>query len=423
MLLHAEAMTSDALDVALDLFAPESLADPYPLLSRLRNTAPVHRVPGTRIHLVARYDDVVDAVMRPDDFSSHLRQVLAQEADGTLTERSMDAGGTIEQVLATADDPAHRDHRTLLMTSLSKRVRALTGYVESRTAELWGPVARAARDEQPVDVVAMLADPLPASVVAELVGLPHEDLDQLLRWVLDSTELLGGIVDVGRMDAHVSSVTRLWSHLEERLAHAVDSPGDDLLGVLAEAHLRDGLATSTGVLILLQLLGAGAESTSALLGSALRMLAERPDLLARLRADPALVDPYVDEVLRLESPFRGHYRSVARPAWLGGVGLVPGDHLLLLWGSANRDERHLDHPDELDLDRPGVRQHLAFGKGMHFCAGSALARLEATTVLRTVVGACSEIALDGTDAAHWVPSIFVRRHDRLRLRLTIDDRG
>ena len=420
---HAGWVTTDPAG----LFDPEVLRDPYSYLALLRDTDGVHRVDGTRVHLVSRWEDVQEVVKRPADFSSNLREVLALEDDGSITQRTMDGDGRLVQVLATADDPDHRAHRTLLMTALSKHVRALSGFVGSRTDELWAAAAaRAARDGA-VDLVPLLADPLPVSVVAQLVGLPQDDLPGLSRRVLDSTELLGGIVAADRVDDLVLSVTRLWSHLEElleaRLAEEQGFLGDDLLGILALEHRQEGLPLSTAVLILLQVLGAGSESTSALLGSLVRTLAERPDLHARLRAEPDLVDAFVEEVLRLESPFRGHYRSVARPCWLAGTPLVPGDHLLLLWGSANRDRSRFDDPDTLDLERPGPRQHLAFGHGLHFCAGSALARLEATTVVRKVVAECTEIALDvdpaGLDEpAHWVPSVFVRRHDRLRVRLS-----
>ncbi len=402
-----------------DLFTEHVLADPYSLFAQLRRDAPVAQVPGSRVYLVSRWADVQEAVDRPDDFSSHLRQVLVCYPDGTVHEQPMDGGGTVEQVLATADDPEHRAHRTMLMTALSKRVRALTEYVGSRTDELWAGVEDLAQDGQPVDWVSAMADPLPISVVARLIGLPEHDHERLGQWALDSTEVLGGFLRRGRLAELEASITDLWSYLEERFTEAVAAPGEDLIGVLARKHSDEHLPVSTAVLILLQLLGAGGESTSALLSSFARTLAERPDLAARLRAEPDLVGAFTDEVLRLESPFRGHYRSVARECELGGVVLGPGDHLLLLWGSANRDDRHFPRPDVLDLDRPATRQHLAFGRGMHFCAGSALARMEASAVLTRLLTGTSKIELDGPDAARYVPSIFVRRHEELRLRLQL----
>lgn len=271
----------------LDLFAAEALADPYPLMTRLRDTSPVHRVPGSRVHLVSRWEDVQDVVMRPDDFSSHLRRILVRDPDGTVREQSMDGDGTVEQVLATADDPQHRAHRTLLMASLSKRVRALTGYVETRTDALWDDVHAQASAGEPVEWVSAMADPLPISVISHLIGLPHEDVDQLSGWVFDSTEMLGGVVEAHRFEELAGSVTELWGYLEKHFTRALASPRDDLLGVLAEAHGRRELESATAVLILIQLVGAGGESTSALLSSMARILAERPDLHERLREDPS----------------------------------------------------------------------------------------------------------------------------------------
>ncbi|MDP3968007.1 MAG: cytochrome P450 [Nocardioides sp.] len=412
-------MSTPSATPALDVFAPGALEDPFALFARLRAEDPIHRVPGTRVHLVSRWDDVHGAVLRPDDFSSNLRVVLARGPDGTVREQVMDGNGTVEQVLATADDPAHKLHRGLLMATLGKRVRSLSAYVDAQVDECWAEIADRAHAGEVIDWVPAMADALPIAVIAHLIGLPHDDLDRLVGWVFDSTEMLGGLVEADRMPHLYASVVDLWAYLEQHLAGALESPGDDLLGVLAQAHQRGEIGASTAVLILIQLVGAGGESTASLLGSMARVLAERPDLHQRLRAEPDLVDAFTDEVLRLESPFRGHYRTVLRDTDLGGRSLNAGDHLLLLWASANRDETHFERPDDVDLDRPRLRQHLAFGKGMHFCAGSALARLEATAVIRRLVTATTEISIAAPDQPVWVPSIFVRRHARLPLRLTL----
>ena len=169
-------------------------------------------------------------------------------------------------------------------------------------------------------------------------------------------------------------------------------------------------------MILLQMVSAGAESTAALMGTAARFLAEDIALQDRLRQDPALIDPFLDECLRLESPFRGHYRSVHHDTSLGGVEIPAGAHVLLLWGAANRDPARFDSPDTLDLDRSGVRQHLAFGKGAHFCLGSALARMEGVASLGVLLRRTSSFTLDAEQSPTWVLSAMMRRHRTLDLR-------
>jgi cytochrome P450 len=164
--------------------------------------------------------------------------------------------------------------------------------------------------------------------------------------------------------------------------------------------------------------GAGAESTSALTGNAVRILAEAPELQNDLRSHPERIADFVEEVLRLESSFRGHYRHVNRDTKLGDVDLPAGSRLLLLWAAANRDPERFPSPDVVDLDRPNKREHLAFGRGIHFCVGARLARLEARVALEELLADTSSFAIDPERPARFVSSIFVRRHEVLDLVTT-----
>lgn len=396
-----------------DVFDPALIEDPYPALARLRATEPVHRVAGTDFHLVSSWDLVQQVVADPASYSSNLRAVLLRSPDGTPAALPMDGGGTVQQVLATADAPAHKPHRAAVLGSIGRRIRALEAVVQRTVDQLWddGCTGRTA------DWAADMADRLPVALVAELIGLAPADGPDLLRWAYDSTEMLGGWVDADRLVATVTSSLELHAHLEARFTAALATPRDDLMGELARACHDGVLEPATAVLVLLQLVGAGGESTAGLIGTAARLLATDPALQDRLRTRPDLVDPFLDECLRLESPFRGHYRHARVDRQLGGVDVPAGSNLLLLWGAANRDPLRFERPDELDLDRTGIRQHLAFGRGAHFCVGSALARMEASAAVRVLLARTTSFALDGDDAAAWAPSILVRRHARLRLTL------
>jgi cytochrome P450 len=399
-----------------DVFDPALVADPYPALARLRSSSPVHRVAGTDVHLVSSWDLVQEVVAAPGTYSSHLRSVLLRRPDGTATALPMDGGGSVEQVLATADDPTHKIHRTAVLGTIGRRIRALESSVTGQVDRLWSTYFSEDRGDWASD----MADRLPLALVAELIGLAPEDVPDLLRWAYDSTEMLGGWLDEARLGTTVQASLDLHAYLAERFDEALDRPGDDLMGELALACQLDDLDVDTAVLILLQLVGAGGESTAGLIATAARRLALDSCLQNLLRRQPDLIDPFLDECLRLESPFRGHYRHVVARTTLGDVELPAGSTLLLHWGAANRDPARFEEPDLLDLSRAGVRQHLAFGRGIHFCVGSALARLEATVAIHALLTRTSSIRLDGdpADAAAWVPSIFVRRHSRLRLALS-----
>jgi cytochrome P450 len=176
-----------------------------------------------------------------------------------------------------------------------------------------------------------------------------------------------------------------------------------------------GLAEANGMLM--TLLSAGGESTTSLLGNAARILAEQPDLQDQIRGDLDLVPNFVEEALRLESPFRYLFRSARRETSLGGVDIPEDASILLMWGAANRDPAEFERPDEVDLHRPVPRRHVAFGRGIHHCVGAPLARLEARVVLSELLSRTSRIELDPAGRPRWVDSLQVRRHEELRLRL------
>ena len=171
----------------------------------------------------------------------------------------------------------------------------------------------------------------------------------------------------------------------------------------------------TAQMMMITLFGAGGESTASLIGSATALLATRPELQHRLRNDRSLVPVFLEETLRFEPPFRGHYRHVLRDCTLAGHELPAGARLILLWGAANRDPAHIDAPGEFRLDRPNAKSHLAFGKGVHFCVGAALARTEARIVLEHLLTNTRWVEAEAT--GRWLPSLLVRRLERLALRV------
>lgn len=395
----------------VDLLDPLAVEDPHPYYARLRASEPVHRVGNTEFFVVSSWDLVQEAAQRTEDFSSHLRGVLAQGADGAPERFSMDMDGAVEQVLATADGADHKYHRKFVLQALARRIRVLETAIGELTEQYWEQAAVAGR----INWVEAIADRLPPAILAKLLGIPDEDVPRLRKSAYESVELLGGLVPPDRLDHLVAATFELVGYLEDQLIAATDQPGDGLLGVLATAYTAGEIELNTAVMIVMQLVGAGAETTAGLIGTAARQLALRPDLQTQLRAHPELIDPFLDECLRIEPPLRGHYRVVTHDTELGGVPLRSGSHLLLLWSAANRDPAQYDHPDDIDLDRAGIRQHLAFGKGVHYCVGSPLARLEATAAVRVLLDRTASFAIDPQVEPRWIKSIIVRRHAALSL--------
>jgi cytochrome P450 family 144 len=199
----------------------------------------------------------------------------------------------------------------------------------------------------------------------------------------------------------------------EHFEKASASTESGLIPDLAARYASGEVDQTVALGIMLTLFSAAGESTASLLGSAAWILADRREIQKQVRDNPELLNAFIEEALRYEAPFRGHYRHVWRDTTLDGVDVPANAHLLLMWGAANRDPAHFDAPNEFRLDRSGAKGHVTFGKGVHFCIGAALARLEAQIVFRTLLERSTWI--EATEVGEWLPSILVRRLNRLEL--------
>jgi cytochrome P450 family 144 len=394
-------------------FGPESLQDPYPLYERMRAVGPVHRIGGSDFYAVCGWDAVNEVISRPEDFSSNLTATMTYTAEGAVRAFEMDPLGGPTHVLATADDPAHAIHRKLLIRQLAAgRIRAMERFVDETADRLWSDGLRDGR----IEWMGAMANRLPMMVVAELIGVPGTDTAQLVKWGYAATQLLEGLVSEEQLNAAGVAVLELSGYINDQFDRAAADPRDNLLGDLATACAAGEVDHITAQAMMVILFAAGGESTASLLGSAVWVLAQRPDIQQQLRENPELLPAFIEETLRYEPPFRGHYRHVRNDTTLAGVGLPADSRLLLLWRAVNRDPAHFETPGEFRLDRSEIKGHISFGKGAHFCVGAALARLEALIVLRLLLDRTSEIK--AADVGRWLPSILVRRLERLELAVT-----
>ena len=397
---------------ATDFFAHAAVQDPYPLYDAMRRRAGVNRIGESGFYAVCGWDALVEAVNRVEDFSSNLTATMVYHDDGTVTPFDIGTLGGPMQVLATADDPLHAQHRKLLLPHLSaKRVRVIEEFAETTVKRLWSEATGDGR----IEWMSAMANRLPMMVVAHLLGLPGDDVDKLIRWGYATTTLLDGIITEDQLAAAGVAAMELSAYVLEHFEKATEDPRPGLIGDLAARTGSGELEQLPALAIMVTLFSAAGESTASLLGSAAWILAERPDVQEQLRTRPELLGAFIEETLRCESPFRGHYRHVVNDTTLAGVELPADSRLLLVWGAANRDPEHFEAPDEFRLDRSAGRGHVAFGKGAHFCVGTPLARLEAQIVLRTLLEQTTWV--DAAEVGPWLPSILVRRLERLELNL------
>jgi cytochrome P450 len=383
---------------------PETLECPYEFHRRLRRDAPVAWVPEAGCFVVSRWEDVRRVALDPERFSSNLVAALYASPEVRAL-RSPERGAV--DVLATADPPAHtRQRRLVNRTFNAHRVARLEPAIRALTDEL----VAAFRPDGRVEWMRQLAVPLPVTVIADVLELPRADVPRLREWSDHGIALLSGAASDAEFLAHVRGVAALHEYLRARVTAEEESPGGGLVGDLVRAT-REGeerLRPEEVTAILVQLLVAGNETTTSLIGSAALLLAERPDLVRALRAAPGRIPDFVEEALRLESPFQGLFRVATRATELGGVPIPAGARLMLLWGSANRDETVFADAAAADVTRPNLKEHLAFGEGIHYCVGAPLARLETRVALEALVGLRGVRLAPGWVPRH-VPSMSMRR--------------
>ena len=402
-------MTVREGQIGVALFDDQFIQDPYPLYERMHAGGPVHQIGDSGFHAVCTWDAVNDVVARPEDFSSNLTASMTYQ-DGKVGAFTMgELGGDI-QALATADDPAHAEHRKLLVPQLAaRRINALEPFIGETADRLWDEGVRGGT----IEWMSAMANRLPMMIVTRLIGVPDVDIEQLVRWGYASTQVVEGLVSQDELTAAGIATMELADYISEHFQRAAADPQDNLLSVLATACASGELAEVTALTMMITLFSAGGESTASLIGSAAHVLARRPDIQQQVRENPDLLGAFLEEVLRYEPPFRGHYRHVVNDTTLSGVDLSAGSRLVLLWGAANRDPSHFDGANEFRLDRPGGKGHITFGKGAHFCVGAALARLEARVVIGELLKRTSHI--EAADVGRWLPSLLVRRLERLEL--------
>jgi cytochrome P450 len=404
------------------LFDPAVVEEPHAYYSQLRETDPVHEIPGTGTFLVTRMDLIREAVARTGDFSSVSARFLHVHGHGEtpgLRGVSLDAEIDTSQgmVLATADPPDHGRQRKVVTRRLSQTV--MQG-MEPEFRALVDGVLDGALSTGRIEWMHQLAEPLPMVMVARILGLSDDKASDLGEQGYASVEAISGFVtderlaELGAPMMNVGPVVD--RYLEVREAHEYDP--ETLISVCAQAVEAGELTDLESFAILFLLVSAGGESTTSLTGTGARILAERPDLQERLRRDPGLVPAFVEEACRVDPPFRGHYRSVVTDTELGGVPIPAGSALLLAWPAANHDRSVFPNADEIDLDRPNPRQHVGFGWGIHLCVGAPLARVEAKVAFEQLLTRTESFSVD-PDAAplHHHRSLMIRRLAELPLIL------
>lgn len=386
------------------LFREDVLADPRPLYEELRRRAPIWEVPGRGTFLVSDPGLVREAVGRTDEFSSNMVSMVHRASDGAVGSIDVLPYRDPNNVLAVADPPDHTRHRKLLQAHLSPAaVAGIEPAVRAFTSGRLAPMVAAGGG----DAVPQLADVVPAATICHVLGMRTDDAETLLPVVLAVGALLDGMSDGVGMERGGAAALDLAAYALAHLRSQRNLPPEDrapLLDALVSGIDDGTVAEAEAVGMLMQLFSAGTETTQSLIATTIERLAVDLELQAALRADPSRIPDALEHVLRDDGPFQFHYRWTPDETVLGSTVIPARSRVLLLWAAANLPVD--DHGDRLP-------PHFAFGRGIHFCIGAALARLEARVVVEELLGSAPPFALDPVRPPRRRPSIMLRRHASL----------
>ncbi len=390
----------------VDILDPAFKANPYPTYAELRSTAPVHRVElpdGLGIWLITRYDDVL-AVLKDERLVKDWRKVLTSEqlAQVPPIPPVMEA---LSRNMLDMDPPDHQRLRSLVSKAFTPR---LIERLRPRVQAIADGLLDAVQDRGEMDLIDDYAFPLPITVIAELLGVPAEDRDSFREW---SDAAVSGNTTQEHLDKvlipHMQAFT---DYLHALFEEKRKNPKDDLVSALLRAEeAGDKLSEDELLGMVFLLLVAGHETTVNLIGNGVLALLQHPDQLQKLKDDPSLIKPAVEELLRYDGPVETSTERFAREDVRIGETVIPrGEMVLVVLAAADHDPERFADPDELDITRVDNR-HLAFGKGIHHCLGAPLARMEGQIAISTLLARMPDLRLKGSpESLSWRPGLTLR---------------
>lgn len=400
-----------------DPLSPAFLADPLAVLNSIPRETRVFYAPSIDYYVVTRYADIEAVFLDPETYSAAPAQLPLAQLVPEAVQILLGGGHKPQPSMVSLDPPAHTRLRSPTARAFTpRRVAEMEPRIRRTVAQLLDAIDPSAA----FDLVPTLTFPLPATIIFSFVGIPERDWPQLKEWCGHRAALAWGRPTPGEQVHHAKNMAAYRSYLRELVANKVNARGDDFASALLEIHDENPEALTQEEIgsILYSLTFAGHETTNYLIGNAVRRLLEDPLRWDSIVADPGLIPGAVLETLRHDPSVPVWRRVTKRPVTLGGVDLPAGAKLFLWLAASGRDASVFSEADKFDVRRTNAAKTLAFGKGIHYCLGAALGKLEAEIALEALTRRFPRLRLVGGQEFSFHANISFRGPQALWVRST-----
>jgi cytochrome P450 len=409
-------------DVQFDPLGTDYLADPYRIFSKLRDENPIFYSPEVDSWVVTRARDIEAIFLDPATYSSSNTQDRIFPLSESTQQLLRDNNFRVLPTMVNADSPTHERIRKVNMRALSpRRIATMRPLVWAAAEKLVEKMPERGQ----FDLVAQLSFPLPAFMIFTLLGFPAEDTELLKSWSRNRVTFTWGRPSADEQAEVASKMIKYWNYCQEFVARRRDDPGDDYTSDLWQLHTEDPALISQEEIasIVYGLSFAGHETTTNLTTNLFRRVLEDREIWTNLCADQSLIKNAVEECLRFDTSLTSWRRRTTRDVEIAGVYVPANSRLLLLLGSANRDPDRFSDAQTFDIRRADSVRHLSFGKGIHFCMGAPLARMEATIALELLTQRAPDLELVPGQSLSFPANVSFRGPSELWLRRAWRDDG
>ncbi|MEU9485639.1 cytochrome P450 [Streptomyces decoyicus] len=349
------------------------LENPYPVYQQMRDECPIFFDEIRNVWVVTRHEDVLTVALDPETYSSENAVRLSAGDEPNEVKEVLQQGWSLTPNLTESDGEQHRQLRAMVGRVFTPaKVAQLEPFIRKTVDELIDGFIDAGR----TDIIERYAWPLPLITMAQILGIPQDDVPQLHQWSYDWLRLSESAHSVSDRAKYAHSVVAMQHYIMDLFQGKEAADGDDLISLLLGSAKDASMDTVQVMQLVMNLIIAGHVTVTRAIGNGIVTLLDHQLDVEESQLDEQLTKTLVDEILRFESPVQGLFRTVTTDTKLGGERLRRGDRVMVHWGAANRDNRVIDNPDWFDIERKTSRHNLAFGRGIHACLGAPLARLQ-----------------------------------------------